>query len=138
MKLHQQTLEWTTTGRGLTNITSKVAEAVRVSGITCGLCVVFLQHTSASLVIEENADGSVLRDLERWIGEVAPESSHWEHDAEGPDDMPSHLRAALLKTAEVIPIADGRLALGTWQGLYLWEHRTGSHRRRVVVHLTGM
>lgn len=138
MKLAQTQLEIATRGRGLVNITAEVDRLVGESGVATGLCVVFVQHTSASLVIQENADPAVLRDLARWIGEVAPEGSHWEHDDEGPDDMPAHARAAMTKTSETIPIRGGRLALGTWQGLYLWEHRTRPHRRSLVVHLQGL
>jgi len=101
------------------------------------MCVVFVRHTSASLVIQENADPAVLRDLERWMSDLAPESRRWEHDAEGPDDMPAHARSALTRSSESIPIVDGRLGLGTWQGLYLWEHRAHAHRRSVIVHVSG-
>lgn len=138
MKVHQAELEVETHGRGATDVTERVAEVVRASGVTTGLATVFLAHTSAGLVIQENADPSVLRDLGRWLDEVAPESSRWEHDAEGPDDMPGHLRAALLRTSESIPVTHGRLALGTWQAIYLWEHRTRRHVRRLVVHVAGV
>lgn len=137
IKFHQEILELSTNGRGLTDITSLVQKVLRASQLTTGLCVVFVQHTSASLVIEENADPTVLRDLQRWIERVAPESSEWVHDSEGPDDMPSHLRTALLKTSETIPVSQGKLALGTWQGIYFWEHRTQHHQRRIFVHLMG-
>ena len=119
------------------NVTSEVSSAVARSGVLTGLCTVFVQHTSASLVIQENADPAVLRDLGRFMADLAPESRAWEHDDEGPDDMPAHARAALTKTSEVIPITAGRLALGTWQGLYLWEHRAAPHTRRLIVHITG-
>jgi len=118
-------------------VTSEVSSAVARSQILTGLCTVFVQHTSASLVIQENADPAVLRDLGRFMADLAPESRAWEHDDEGPDDMPAHARAALTKTSEVIPITAGRLALGTWQGLYLWEHRAAPHTRRLIVHITG-
>jgi secondary thiamine-phosphate synthase enzyme len=134
----QEALEIATRGRGLVNVTAEIERVVRASGIASGLCVVFVQHTSASLVIQENADPAVLRDLERFIARVAPEGSHWEHDAEGPDDMPAHARSALTKTTETIPVTAGQLALGTWQGIYLWEHRTRPHRRRLVVHVQGV
>ena len=101
------------------------------------LCTIFLQHTSASLVIQENADPAVRRDLARWMADLVPESRNWEHDDEGTDDMPAHARAAITSTSEVIPVVDGRLALGTWQGLYLWEHRLLPQNRRLVVHLQG-
>jgi secondary thiamine-phosphate synthase enzyme len=119
------------------NITQALNQTVEQSGVQTGLCTVFVQHTSASLVIQENADPAVLRDLERWMSDLAPESRRWEHDDEGPDDMPAHARSALTRTSENIPITRGRLALGTWQGVYLWEHRRQSHQRRVVVHVVG-
>ena len=110
---------------------------VAKSGIRVGACTVFVQHTSASLVIQENADPAVLRDLERWMSELAPESRAWEHDAEGPDDMPAHARSALTRSSETIPVSGSRLLLGTWQALYLWEHRARPHVRRVTVHVAG-
>jgi secondary thiamine-phosphate synthase enzyme len=121
----------------LSNVTAEVSAAVGRSRIKTGLCTVFVQHTSASLVIQENADPAVLRDLERFMAELAPESRTWEHDDEGPDDMPAHARSALTKTSETIPVTAGQLALGTWQGLYLWEHRASPHTRRLVVHVVG-
>ncbi|MFT3773035.1 MAG: secondary thiamine-phosphate synthase enzyme YjbQ [Minicystis sp.] len=135
--VHQRTLEIATRGRGFTDITREIAAVVADSGAAVGLCSVFVQHTSASLVIQENADPAVLRDLARWMDRLAPESDGYEHDAEGPDDMPSHLRSAVTRTGETIPIADRRLSLGTWQGVYVWEHRTAPHRRRVVVTVMG-
>ncbi|MCA9598611.1 MAG: secondary thiamine-phosphate synthase enzyme YjbQ [Myxococcales bacterium] len=137
MAVLQVTLEVSSGGQGFSDITREVADVVRRSGVKTGLCTVFVQHTSASLVIQENADPAVLRDLARWMGELAPESRRWEHDAEGADDMPAHARSALTRTSESIPVMDGRLALGTWQGLYLWEHRARRHTRRVVVHVAG-
>jgi secondary thiamine-phosphate synthase enzyme len=134
---HQRTLEIPTRGRGFTDITGEIAAVVAESGAAVGTCSVFVQHTSASLVIQENADPAVLRDLARWMDRLAPESSNYEHDAEGPDDMPSHLRSAVTRTAEVIPVADRRLMLGTWQAVYVWEHRAAPHRRRVVVTVMG-
>ena len=97
----------------------------------------FVQHTSASLVIQENADPAVLRDLSHFLADLAPESRDWEHDDEGPDDMPAHARSAVTKTSETIPVTAGRLAFGTWQALYLWEHRRAPHARRLVVHIVG-
>jgi secondary thiamine-phosphate synthase enzyme len=132
-----KTLSVRTKGRGLYDITQKVAEAVAASGVSAGICSVFVSHTSASLVTQENADPSVLRDLERWIAKVAPESDAYEHDAEGPDDMPSHIRASITKTSENVPIQNGRIALGTWQAIYVWEHRTAPHERRVIVTVVG-
>jgi secondary thiamine-phosphate synthase enzyme len=126
------------TGRGLTEITPAVAAAVRASGIREGLCTVFIRHTSASLVVQENADPSVRRDLEAFLSRLVPDGDAlFTHVDEGDDDMPAHVKAALLKTSEQIPVRDGALALGTWQGLYVWEHRGGSHRRHVAVHVLG-
>ena len=125
-----------TTGQGLHEFTSAVQEAVRGANIAEGLCTVFVQHTSASLVIQENADPTARRDLERWITRLVPEGDpFYQHDAEGPDDMPSHIKAALTATSLSIPIVDGALALGTWQGIYLWEHRRRGSRRDVVLHI---
>lgn len=139
MKVHQDTIDVSTRGRGLVDVTSRVASVVRASGVTTGLCTVFVQHTSASLVIQENADPSVRRDMERWIEGVAPEDPRaYEHDDEGLDDMPAHLRATITKTSEVVPVSAGRLALGTWQALYLWEHRRSPHTRTIVVHVQGL
>jgi secondary thiamine-phosphate synthase enzyme len=138
MKVHQETLQINTSGKGFTNFTAQVATIVRRSGVQTGLCTVFVQHTSASLTIQENADPSVLRDLLRWMDSLAPETRVWEHDFEGPDDMPAHAKSVLTHTSESIPITGGHLALGTWQGLYLWEHRTHGHRRQIVVHIAGV
>lgn len=126
-----------TPGRGFTDLTARVQAVVGASGVRTGLAVVYVRHTSASLLLQENADPAVRRDLLRWLDRVAPEGAGWEHDDEGPDDMPAHARASLLRTSETIPVADGRLVLGTWQGLYLVEHRRAAHRREVVVHVTG-
>jgi secondary thiamine-phosphate synthase enzyme len=133
----QRTLEIRTNGRGFVDITHEVARVVAGADVDVGLCAVFLQHTSASLIIQENADPAVLRDLERWMSRLAPEGRDYEHDDEGPDDMPGHLRSAITRSSEVIPIMGGRLALGTWQALYVWEHRSSPHGRRVVVTVTG-
>jgi secondary thiamine-phosphate synthase enzyme len=111
---------------------------VAAAGVTTGLCTVFLRHTSASLVVQENADPAVLRDLGRWMDEIAPEDRRYEHDDEGPDDMPSHLRSAITRSSESIPIARGVLGLGTWQALYVWEHRRDGHRRELIVHVAGV
>lgn len=137
MKIHQARIEVATRPKTLNDVTGEIAEVVRASGITTGLCTVFVQHTSASLIIQENADPKVRRDLERWISELAPEDRRWEHDDEGPDDMPSHARSAITRTSETIPVSGGKLALGTWQALYLWEHRASRHQRRLVVHVAG-
>lgn len=123
---------------GLHDITAEVAAVVAEAGVEEGLATVFLQHTSASLVIQENADPSARRDLERWLVRLAPEDDPlYTHTVEGPDDMPSHVRAALTATSLGIPIVGGRLALGTWQGIFLWEHRRARHERRLVVHVGG-
>ncbi len=137
MPVHQQSIEVTTAGPGLLDVTREVERVVRQSDVRTGLCTVFIQHTSASLVIQENADPAVLRDLQRWLDDLVPESRAWEHDEEGPDDMPAHVKSAITKTTESIPVMDGRLALGTWQGLFVWEHRRRGHRRRLVVHVAG-
>ena len=137
MAVHQRTLAVQTRGKGLYDVTSEVARVVRESGVTTGLCTVFVRHTSASLVIQENAAPSVRRDLERWAESLAPESGDYEHDDEGPDDMPAHVRAALTAVQLSIPVVGGRLALGTWQGIYVFEHREMGHRRSVVLHLLG-
>ncbi|MBK7995275.1 MAG: YjbQ family protein [Blastocatellia bacterium] len=137
-KVFQEFLEINTNGLGFINITDRVANIVKISQITTGLCTVFIQHTSASLIIQENADPSVLRDLSRWMNKLAPESDNWEHDAEGSDDMPAHARSVLTKTSENIPISNAKLALGIWQGLYLWEHRRRAHRRRLIIHIAGI
>ena len=129
-------LSFETSGQGLHEVTEKIQSLVRSSGISEGLCTLFLRHTSASLVIQENADPSAKRDLERWLNRLVPEGDpFYTHDAEGPDDMPSHLKAALTATSLSIPIAGGKLALGTWQGIYLWEHRQRGSRRELVVHV---
>ena len=126
----------TTPGPGLFEITDQVAEVVRAAGDADGLCTVFVQHTSASLVIQENADPDVVSDLQAFFRRLVPEGDPlWTHVAEGPDDMPSHCKAALTQTSLSIPVADGRLLLGRWQGIYLWEHRHRGSRRRLVVHV---
>ena len=123
-----------TPGRALIDITDQVAADVRSSGVTTGLCHLFILHTSASLLITENADPDVLSDLETVFADLAPDGDpRYRHTAEGPDDMSAHIRSALTQTELTIPIEDGRLKLGTWQGLYLWEHRARAHTRRVVV-----
>jgi secondary thiamine-phosphate synthase enzyme len=134
----QETLTVNTPGKGFTDISGRVAALVAASTIVTGQCLVFVRHTSASLVIQENADPAVLRDLERWLSELVPEQRAWEHDDEGPDDMPAHARSVLTRTSETIPISGRRLALGTWQGLYLWEHRQRPHRRELIVQLSGI
>jgi secondary thiamine-phosphate synthase enzyme len=132
---YQEQLEVDSPGRGLVNITRAVEAVVARSGVSQGLCHVFVQHTSASLIIQENADPAVQRDLLRFFDELVPESRAWEHDDEGPDDMPAHAKAVLTKTSEMVPVRGGRLGLGTWQGLYLFEHRRAAHRRTILVTL---
>src|SRR4029453_3735097 len=123
------------TRRGLTEVTDEVREAVTAAGVREGLCTVFIRHTSASLVIQENADPAVRSDLERFLSRLVPDGDAlYEHVAEGPDDMPSHVKSVLTRTSEAIPVRDGRLALGTWQGVYVWEHRTARHTRELLVH----
>ena len=117
-------------------ITDAVRSAVHAARLEEGLCTVFVQHTSASIIIQENADPSARRDLERWLNRLVKENDpQFTHTAEGPDDMPSHIKAALTATSVAIPILGGTLALGTWQGIYLWEHRRHPHTRRLVVHV---
>jgi secondary thiamine-phosphate synthase enzyme len=127
-----------TKGRGLVEITDEIASYLALTGFETGLLTVFCPHTSASLLIQENADADVRADLETWFDRAAPEGSgRYKHDTEGPDDMPSHIRAALTQTQLSIPIITGRLALGTWQGVYLFEHRRAPQRREVVLHVLG-
>jgi len=125
-------------GQGLHEITEQVEQCVRKIGITQGLCTLFVQHTSASLTIQENADPSAKRDLEHWFNRLVPEDDpEFTHTLEGPDDMPSHIKAALTATSLSIPVMGGVLALGTWQGIYLWEHRVQPHRRKIIVHVAS-
>lgn len=131
-----QRLSISTQGQGLKDITAEVQAAVSKASIQEGLATVFVRHTSASLIIQENADPSARRDLETWLNRLVPENDPlYTHIAEGPDDMPSHIKAILTATSLGVPVLDGRLALGTWQGIYLWEHRTRPHRREVLVHV---
>ncbi|TXF98553.1 secondary thiamine-phosphate synthase enzyme YjbQ [Massilia arenae] len=135
---HQTILEFSTSGRGTRDITRDVAAVVAASRLQCGLVQVFVQHTSCSLLLTENADGDVRRDLETIVSRLAPDGDPaYRHDAEGPDDMSAHGRTMLTDTALTIPVGAGRMLLGTWQGIYLWEHRTAPHRRRVVVTVLG-
>ena len=125
-----------TRGQGLYDITSEVQSFVGDSNVSEGLCTVFVRHTSASLVIQENADPTAREDLERWLNRLVPEGDpFYKHDTEGPDDMPAHIKSALTQTSLGIPIVDGRLALGTWQGIYLWEHRRRGGERELVLHI---
>jgi secondary thiamine-phosphate synthase enzyme len=134
----QAILVFSTRGRASLDITREVARVVGESGVRCGLVHVFVQHTSCSLTITENADPDVRRDLETLIGRLAPDGDPaYRHDAEGPDDMAAHARTMLTGTGLSVPVGEGRLLLGTWQGIYLWEHRTAPHRRNVVVTVLG-
>jgi secondary thiamine-phosphate synthase enzyme len=127
-----------TRGKGLYEFTAQIAQWMSGLGVETGLLTVFVQHTSASLLIQENADPDVKHDLNVFFGRLAPEDNRlYIHTAEGPDDMPAHIRAALTPTQLSIPVEKGRMALGTWQGVYLFEHRSSPHRRRVVLHLMG-
>jgi secondary thiamine-phosphate synthase enzyme len=134
----QYALQVDTRGRGTLEVTAQIEAAVRESGIRTGLAHVFLRHTSASLIISENADPAVRRDLERFLARLVPDGDPaFEHDAEGPDDMPAHVRATLTSVALSLPVTEGRLGLGTWQGVFLYEHRTSPHRRRLTVTVAG-
>jgi secondary thiamine-phosphate synthase enzyme len=135
----QKTLTFQTRGRGTTDITAEVQRAVAASDIRKGICTVFLQHTSASLILCENADPDVRRDLETLLSRLAPDGDPaYVHDTEGPDDMAAHARSILTSNSLTIPVADGKLMLGTWQGLYLYEHRHAGHARSVVVTVMGV
>ena len=135
---HQTLLTFTTRPRATLDITADVAAAVRASGVRCGLAHVFVQHTSCSLLITENADPDVRRDLETLFARLAPDGDPaYRHDLEGDDDMAAHARSVLSGPGLTIPVGDGRLLLGTWQGIFLWEHRAASHARRVVVTVLG-
>jgi secondary thiamine-phosphate synthase enzyme len=136
--MFQTEIDVATDGRGTYELTARVADAVRSAGVAVGLCHVFTTHTSASLMICENADPDVRRDLETFMRDLAPDGDpRFVHTAEGPDDMPAHVRSVLTTSDLTIPIRNGRLALGAWQGVYLWEHRTRAHRRRVLVTIQG-
>ena len=138
MPVYQSTFTVRTSGQGTHEITEAVAREVQRSGVRTGLVNVFCQHTSCSLVIMENADPSARHDLEAWLNRLVPENDPaFEHTLEGPDDMPSHIKMALTRTSETVPVADGRMLLGTWQGIYLWEHRAHPHSRTIVVTVTG-
>ena len=138
MKHHQTALKVKTTGKSLHKITNQVAQAVAKSAVTTGLCTIFVRHTSASLLIQENADPDVLIDLENFFAQLVPEdATRYIHRSEGPDDMPAHIRSALTHTSEHIPISGGNLVLGTWQGIYLWEHRQRGSYREILVHING-
>jgi len=139
MKIYQQTIQLTERKRGFHLITGEVLRALpQIADIKTGICQVFIQHTSASLTINENADPTVRKDFEMYFNKAVPENDpDYLHDDEGPDDMPAHLKAALLGSSVTIPISNGRLALGTWQGIYLCEHRNFGHRRNIVITAWG-
>jgi secondary thiamine-phosphate synthase enzyme len=137
MRQASYTITVTSRGKGLIDISENVAEQVRDSGMGNGIATLFCRHTSASLLVQENASPAAHRDLAAFFERIAPEGGGYEHDDEGPDDMPAHLRAALTQTQLTIPLLDGRLALGRWQGIFLFEHRRLPHEREVVVHLMG-
>ena len=127
-----------TAGRGTLDVTAEIERAVRASGIRAGLCHCFLRHTSASLILCENADPTVRRDLEAFLSRLAPDGDPlYRHRSEGPDDMPAHIRAVLTKTDLTVPVRDGSTALGTWQGIYLYEHRSSAHRREILLTIMG-
>ena len=138
MKKAQDVIAVSTSGKGLVEITAEIAGWLAKQRIATGLLTIFCRHTSASLLIQENADRDVRKDLEAYFDRIAPEEpGRYVHDVEGPDDMPSHIRTALTQVQLTIPISGGRMALGTWQGIYLFEHRRAAHRREVVLHLIG-
>jgi secondary thiamine-phosphate synthase enzyme len=137
MTHYQQLLKIRTTGKSLSKVTAEVVGVVKAAGIATGLCTLFLRHTSASLVIQENSDPDVLQDLESFFSRLVPEGPYYCHSTEGPDDMPAHLRTVLTQTQLTIPLDQGRLLLGTWQGIYLWEHRQQGSLRELVVHISG-
>jgi secondary thiamine-phosphate synthase enzyme len=134
----QKSFEIATTGRGSQDISAQIVSAVRESGLSSGLCNVFIHHTSASLMICENADPAVRHDLETFMARLAPDGDpDFVHTAEGPDDMPAHVRSVLTQTGISVPVIEGNLGLGAWQGIYLWEHRTAPHHRRLTVTILG-
>ena len=137
MRQAVEQLRIATRGRGLVEITRDVRGWAEGQGMSAGLLTLFCRHTSASLLVQENADPDVRRDLEDWVAQVAPQSDAYRHQDEGPDDMPAHLRAALTGVQLSVPLIGGRLALGTWQGIYLFEHRTHPHARQIALHLIG-
>ncbi len=137
MALYQKTLEINTSPKSFQDITKNVQALVSESGLVNGVCSLFIKHTSASLVIQENYDPSVRQDFETIFSKLVPEDFPYVHNMEGKDDMPAHIRSALTSTSEIIPVVNGKLSLGTWQGIYIWEHRDQSHNRKVVVSING-
>jgi secondary thiamine-phosphate synthase enzyme len=138
VRVHTEPITVRTAGKGTYEITDQVSEVLTRSGIVTGTLTVFVQHTSCSLILMENADPTARRDLEKFFDRLVPENApYFEHNAEGPDDMPSHIRMALTRSSEVIPIAESRMQLGTWQGIFLFEHRNAAHRRKIAVTIIG-
>jgi secondary thiamine-phosphate synthase enzyme len=138
IRIHSESIKIPTSGRGTIEITPEIRSCVAASGIDGGLCNIFVHHTSASLIVCENADPTVRADLERFMANIAPDgSSMFQHTAEGPDDMPAHVRSVLTQTTISVPVRNGRCAFGTWQGVYLWEHRSAAHSREVTVTTMG-
>ena len=138
MGIYRKEILMQSSGKGTYEITREVEEGVRESGLTDGLASVFVRHTSCSLVLMENADPTARRDLERFMDELVPDDyPHFIHTYEGPDDMPSHIKMALTRSSETIPFANGRLLLGTWQGIFLWEHRVAPHSRKITLTCVG-
>jgi secondary thiamine-phosphate synthase enzyme len=137
MRLEQEHFEVRTQGKGTYEITDEVQAAIDKSGLRSGVATIFIQHTSCSLTMMENAAPAARRDVERFFEKLVPENRDYEHDDEGPDDMPSHIRMVLTRTSETIPIVDGKMQLGTWQGIFLFEHRRDPHRRKISLTLIG-
>ena len=137
MRVQNEDLAVQTNGKGTYEITGEIQSKIDQSGVRNGTVTVFVQHTSCSLIAMENAAPAARRDLERFFDKLVPEDQEFEHDDEGPDDMPSHIRMALTRTSETVPIADGKMQLGTWQGIFLFEHRRDPHRRRISVTIIG-
>jgi secondary thiamine-phosphate synthase enzyme len=137
MRVHHDKIEMGTNGKGTYEITDEIQEKIAKSGVRNGTATVFVQHTSCSLTTMENAAPAARRDVERFFEKLVPENAEYEHDDEGPDDMPSHIRMVLTRTSETIPIVDGKMELGTWQGIFLFEHRSDPHRRRAHITITG-
>ena len=138
MAFYQKTLEINTSPKSFLDITKDIQTLVSESGLDNGICNLFIKHTSASLVIQENYDPSVRQDFETIFSTLVPEDFPYAHNMEGKDDMPAHIRSALTSTSETVPVVGGKLSLGTWQGIYIWEHRDQSHNRKVVVSTTGV
>ena len=135
--MSQGTLEIRTTPKSFLDITSQIQDFVSNSNIQTGVCHLFIKHTSASLVIQENYDPSVRQDFETIFSKLAPEDFPYVHNMEGKDDMPAHIRSALTSTSETVPVVNGKLSLGTWQGIYVWEHRDLTHNRKIMVSMVG-